>query len=111
MINVMISFAEIAREVSSRIYIRRKTLAEKAAAASELDARLVQWRDNLPGYLHKDRNSLRQPEFVNKQSNLIHIFSDISRDRIGTSILSPSPAYTSTFSRCHRRIKYVPGAC
>jgi hypothetical protein len=68
MINVMVSFAEIAREVSSRIYIRRRTLPEKAAAALELDTKLVQWRENLPGYLHKDRNSLRQPEFVNKQS-------------------------------------------
>lgn len=70
MINVMLIYAEIAREVSSTIYIRRKTLAEKAAAALEFDARLVQWRETLPGFLHKDRNSLRQPDFVNKQSNL-----------------------------------------
>ena len=68
MINVMVSFAQIAREVSSRIYIRRRTLAEKATAALELDAKLVEWRETLPGYLHKDRNSLRQPDFVNKQS-------------------------------------------
>jgi len=68
MINVMVGYARIAREVSSRLYIRRRTLAEKAAAASDLDARLLRWRENLPGYLHKDRNSLRQPEFVNKQS-------------------------------------------
>lgn len=68
MINVMLSYAQIARVVSSRIYIRRRTLAEKAAAALELDAKLVQWRETLPGYLHKDRNSLRQPEFVIKQS-------------------------------------------
>jgi len=68
MICVMITYAEIAREVSSIIYLRRKTLAEKAAAALEFDARLVQWRESLPGYLHKDRNSLRQPDFVNKQS-------------------------------------------
>ena len=70
MINVMLIYAEIAREVSSTIYIRRQTLAEKAAAALEFDARLVQWRETLPGFLHKDRNSLRQPDFVNKQSNL-----------------------------------------
>jgi hypothetical protein len=70
MINVMVSYAEIAREVSSRIYFRRMCTAEKAAAALELDSTLVQWRDNLPGFLHKDRNSLRQPEFVSKQSKL-----------------------------------------
>jgi hypothetical protein len=68
MINVMVNFAQIARDVQSRIYIRRKTLAEKAAAAAELDQRLREWRETLPGYLHKDRNSLHQPEFVNKQS-------------------------------------------
>ena len=68
----MVNYAEIAREVSSRIYLRRKSLAEKAEAAVELDARLVQWRESLPGYLHKDRNSLRQPEFVNKQSMISH---------------------------------------
>lgn len=68
MINVMVSFARIAREVQSRIYIRQKGLAEKAAAAAELDKRIMDWRETLPGYLHKDRNSLRQPEFVNKQS-------------------------------------------
>jgi hypothetical protein len=68
MINVMVSFAQIAREVSSRIYIRRRTLAETATAALDLDAKLVEWRETLPGYLHKDRNSLRQPDFVNKQS-------------------------------------------
>ena len=68
MINVMVSFAQIAREVQSRIYIRRKTLAEKVVAAAELDNRLMEWRETLPGYLHKDRNSLRQPDFVNKQS-------------------------------------------
>jgi hypothetical protein len=68
MINVMVSFAQISREVSSRIYIRRRPLAEKATSALELDAKLVEWRETLPGYLHKDRNSLRQPDFVNKQS-------------------------------------------
>ena len=73
MINVMVSFARIAREIPSRIYTRRKTLAEKAAAAVELDARLVEWRETLPGYLHKDRNSLRQPEFVNKQSKQLEL--------------------------------------
>jgi len=68
MINVMVSFGDVAREVSSRIYLRPNSLAEKAAAALELDAKLVEWRETLPGYLHKDRNSLRQPDFVNKQS-------------------------------------------
>jgi len=68
MINVMASFARIARELPSRIYARRRTLADKATAAVELDAKLVEWRETLPGYLHKDRNSLRQPDFVNKQS-------------------------------------------
>ena len=68
MINVMLCYAQIARVVSSRIYVRRRTLAEKAEAALDLDAKLVQWRETLPGYLHKDRNSLRQPEFVIKQS-------------------------------------------
>jgi hypothetical protein len=70
MINVMVSFARIAQEVSSRIYIRKRTVAEKSVAAVELEAKLVEWRATLPGYLHKDRNSLRQPEFVNKQSIL-----------------------------------------
>jgi hypothetical protein len=68
MINVMVLYARIALEVSSRIYIRKRSLAEKSAAAVELDTKLINWRETLPGYLHKDRNSLRQPEFVIKQS-------------------------------------------
>ena len=68
MINVMVNFARIAREIPHFIYTCRRTIFEKAAAAIELDAKLVEWRETLPGYLHKDRNSLRQPEFVNKQS-------------------------------------------
>ena len=68
MINVMVSFARIAREIPSQIYTSRRTLAQKAAVAQELDIKLVEWRETLPGYLHKDRNSLRQPDFVNKQS-------------------------------------------
>jgi hypothetical protein len=86
MINVMVSFARIARDVSSRIYIRRRTLPEKAAAAVELDARLVEWRETLPGYLHKDRNSLRQPEFVNKQSTPQSCAN--FRNRTGITVLS-----------------------
>ena len=68
MINVMITYARIARDVPTRIYSSTKTLAEKATAADEFDVRLVEWLETLPGYLHKDRNSLRQPEFVIKQS-------------------------------------------
>jgi hypothetical protein len=75
MINVMVTYAEIARDVSSKIYLRRKTLGEKATAALELDARLVQWRETLPGFLHKDRNSLRQPDFVNKQSKSLAVWN------------------------------------
>jgi hypothetical protein len=68
MINVMVNFAHIAREIPPLIDTCRRTLAEKAAAAEELDVKLVEWRETLPGYLHKDRNSLRHPDFVNKQS-------------------------------------------
>ena len=96
MINVMVSFAQIAREVSSRIYIRRRTLAEKAAAATELDAKLFQWRETLPGFLHKDRNSLKQPEFVNKQSTPFSDNLSHSRNRVRASLLSLTPSYPST---------------
>lgn len=72
MINVMITYARIAREVPTRIYNSRRTLAEKATAADEFDVRLVEWLETLPGYLHKDRNSLRQPEFVIKQSTCVY---------------------------------------
>jgi hypothetical protein len=68
MINVMVAYAKIARDVPTRIYNSRRTLAEKAASADEFDLQLVEWLETLPGYLHKDRNSLRQPEFVIKQS-------------------------------------------
>ena len=64
----MVTYARIAREVPTRMYNSRRTLAEKTAAADEFDIRLVEWLENLPGYLHKDRNSLQQPEFVIKQS-------------------------------------------
>ena len=68
MINVIVSFAQIAREVRSQIYIRRKTLSEKVAAAPEWDTGVVDWLETLPGYIYMERNSLCQPEFVNKQS-------------------------------------------
>jgi len=69
MINVMVNFARIAREIPSSIYARRRTLADKSAMAVELDAKLVEWRETLPGYLHRDRNSLQQPDYVYKQSS------------------------------------------
>jgi len=68
MVNVMAAYARIAREVPTRIHNSRRTLTEKATAADQFDVQLVEWLENLPGYLHKDRNSLQQPEFVIKQS-------------------------------------------
>src|ERR1700721_1697587 len=103
MINVMVCYAQIARQVSSRIYTPRRTLADKAAAALELDGKLVQWRETLPGYLHKDRNSLRQPEFVNKQSIPQNLTSTEFRNCFGVTVLSPSALAPSAFSCGHRK--------
>lgn len=105
----MVSFARIARDVSSRIYIRRRTLPEKAASAVELDARLVEWRETLPGYLHKDRNSLRQPEFVNKQSTPQS--STNFRNRTGITVLSFTIIDSPTISGRGRGIWGLLGTC
>jgi hypothetical protein len=109
MINVMVVFAQIAREVQSRIYIRRRKLVEKAGAAAELDTRLIDWWETLPGYLHKDRNSLRQPEFVNKQSTQRPKIPNFNcRNRLGIAILSPPTSNPPTLPRSPRRIRNLP---
>lgn len=68
MINVMVTYARLAREVSSRIYLEKRSLADKLAAAKQFDRILCEWHESFPKGLHKDQNPLRQPDYVARQS-------------------------------------------
>ena len=68
MINTMVTYARLARQVSSRIYLEKRSLADKLAAAKLYDRMLCEWHDSFPLELHKEQNPLRQPDYVARQS-------------------------------------------
>lgn len=68
MINVMVAYARLARHVSSRIYLEKRSLSDKLAAAKEFDRILCEWHDSYPQNLHREQNPLRQPDYVSRQS-------------------------------------------
>jgi|SRR2546423_7799817 len=68
MINVMVPYARLARQVSSRIYLEKRSLSDKLTAAKEFDRILCEWHESYPKNLHNDPNPLRQPDYVARQS-------------------------------------------
>jgi hypothetical protein len=68
MINVMVTYARLAKQVSSRIYLEKQSLADKLATAKQFDQILREWHDSFPLGLHREQNPLRQPDYVARQS-------------------------------------------
>lgn len=68
MINVMVPYARLARQVSSRIYLGRRSLSDKLTAAKEFDRILCEWHESYPKNLYDDPNPLWQPDYVARQS-------------------------------------------
>jgi len=79
MINVMVGYARLARQVSARIYLERRTLADKLATAKELDADLVNWKETVPTELYRGA-SLQEPDYVERQSITRLIYFSNSRN-------------------------------
>lgn len=67
MINVMAGYARIARQVSARIYLERRTLAEKLATAMDFDTELVNWKETIRTDLYRGA-ALQEPDYVERQS-------------------------------------------
>jgi len=77
MINVMATYARLARQVSSRIYLEKRSLADKLVSAKQFDRILCEWHEMFPRGLHKDQNPLRQPDYVARQSHTYRVFADL----------------------------------
>jgi len=75
MINEMVKFAAILRQVSKEIYHDSKglSLLEKSAKALELDSSLESWRRDLPEWLNLDTVSFREPEWASKQKLVLQL--------------------------------------
>jgi len=69
MINVMVEYGRIARQVLGRMYLERRPLQEKLLAAREFDAALCNWRDSVAANLYHGPE-LQQPDYVERQSIL-----------------------------------------
>jgi Fungal specific transcription factor domain len=75
MINVMVEYGRIARQVLGMIYLQRRTLQEKLGSAREFDAALCNWRESLATTLYCGPQ-LEQPDYVERQSSIpFHIGS------------------------------------
>jgi hypothetical protein len=67
MINVMVYYARIARQVLARMYLERRPLPDKLTSAREFDAALCSWKDSLETNLYNGPQ-LQQPDYVARQS-------------------------------------------
>jgi hypothetical protein len=75
MINEMVRFAVVLRKTSKDIYhdSQGRTLQQKSMRALELDAELMAWRRNLPGWLKLDSTSFTEPEWASKQKLVLQL--------------------------------------
>ena len=71
----MVPFAEIVRTASEELYLpnRVKPLAQVSEKALELDEALQRWQQSLPPHLRADQQSLKDPEWVSKQSVVLRL--------------------------------------
>jgi hypothetical protein len=70
----MVSFADILRKASKRLYhTKAEPLDLISKSALELDAELKQWKDQLPSILSLDVTSLQDPKWLNKQKVVLKL--------------------------------------
>ncbi|KAJ5623379.1 transcriptional regulator family: Fungal Specific TF [Penicillium lividum] len=74
MIPVMVSLAQIMSEASHQLYhSTQRSLSEKSRLAMILDARLLEWKANIPAFLNLDAQPLSDPEWAFKQKLVLRL--------------------------------------
>ncbi|KAJ5549339.1 transcriptional regulator family: Fungal Specific TF [Penicillium frequentans] len=74
MIPVMLSLAQIMSEASHQLYhSTQRSLSEKSRLAMSLDARLQEWKTNIPAFLNLDAHTLSDPEWAFKQKLVLRL--------------------------------------
>lgn len=74
MIPVMVSLAQIMSEASHQLYhSTQRSLSEKSRLAMSLDARLQEWKSNIPAFLNLDAHTLSDPEWAFKQKLVLRL--------------------------------------
>ncbi|KAJ5119099.1 transcriptional regulator family: Fungal Specific TF [Penicillium atrosanguineum] len=74
MIPVMVSLAQIMSEASHQLYhSAHRSMMDKSHLAMGLDARLLQWKANIPSFLNPDTYALNDPEWAFKQKLVLRL--------------------------------------
>ena len=74
MIPTMVSLAQIMSEASHQLYhSTQRSMSEKSRLAMDLDARLLQWKANIPSFLNPDATTLNDPEWAFKQKLVLRL--------------------------------------
>jgi hypothetical protein len=74
MVPVMVSLAQIMSEASHQLYhSTQRSLSEKSSLAMSLDARLQEWKSNIPAFLNLDAHPLSDPEWAFKQKLVLRL--------------------------------------
>ncbi|KAF3390529.1 hypothetical protein F1880_009314 [Penicillium rolfsii] len=74
MIPTMVSLAQIMSEASHQLYhSTQRSMSEKSRLAMNLDARLLEWKANIPSFLNPDATPLNDPEWAFKQKLVLRL--------------------------------------
>ncbi|KAJ5377274.1 transcriptional regulator family: Fungal Specific TF [Penicillium cataractarum] len=74
MIPTMVSLAQIMSEASHQLYhSTQRSMSEKSRLAMALDARLLEWKANIPSFLNPDATTLNDPEWAFKQKLVLRL--------------------------------------
>lgn len=74
MIPVMVSLAQVMSEASHQLYhSTQRSMADMSGLAMALDARLLEWKANIPAFLNLDANTLNDPEWAFKQKLVLRL--------------------------------------
>jgi hypothetical protein len=74
MIPTMVSLAQIMSEASHQLYhSTQRSMSEKSRLAMDLDARLLEWRANIPPFLNPEATTLNDPEWAFKQKLVLRL--------------------------------------
>lgn len=74
MIPVMVSLAQIMSEASHQLYhSTHRSMRDKSRLAMDLDARLLDWKSNIPFFLNTESPTLNDPEWAFKQKLVLRL--------------------------------------
>jgi hypothetical protein len=70
----MVSLAQIMSEASHQLYhATKRSISENSRLAMDLDARLLEWKANIPSFLNPEATTLNDPEWAFKQKLVLRL--------------------------------------